>query len=270
MTTRTADTRSASPFPTGGNHGALLRGAVLPLGLLVLWAVAAHSGIVNTRILVPPEKVALVPFADDHGRHLWAGLSASLARMLGGFAVGAAAGLALGVAMGLSRTVERLFGPSVHAVRQIALYAWIPLLTAWFGNGDTAKMVFIALSAFFPMMLNAEEGLRGVSVQHREVARVLRLSRMRTLRRVLLPAALPSLATGLRLALIYAWIATVGAEYAMGLGVGLGTLLSEGREHFRMDIVIVGVVTLAVVGFLLHLLLDRLFTRLLRWRGPAA
>lgn len=245
------------------------RGAVLPAALLLAWAAAAHSGLVNGHLLVPVEKVALVPFLDPHGVHLWPGLAASLARMAAGFTIGAAAGLLLGLGMGLSRTADRLFGPTFHAVRQIALYAWIPLLTAWFGNGEPAKVVFIALSAFFPMVLNTQEGLRTVPAAYREVARVLTLSRWQLVRRVLLPGAMPSIAIGVQLALIYAWLATVGAEYAMGLGRGVGTLLSEGREHFRMDIVLVGVLTLALVGFAINAAFGRIFARALRWRGPA-
>ncbi|MCR6630090.1 MAG: hypothetical protein NVV74_08585 [Magnetospirillum sp.] len=80
---------------------------------------------------------------------------------------------------------------------------------------------------------------------------------------------MPSIAIGVQLALIYAWLATVGAEYAMGLGRGVGTLLSEGREHFRMDIVLVGVLTLALVGFAINAAFGRIFARALRWRGPA-
>ncbi len=259
---------SRPPFPPAGQR-ALLRGAAVPLALLLTWAALAHSGLVNSHLLVPVERVALVPFTDTHGRNLWPGLAASLARMMGGFAIGAAAGLLLGLAMGLSRTVERLFGPTVHTVRQIALYAWIPLLTAWFGNGETAKVVFIALSAFFPVVLNTQEGLSSVPDQYREVARVLTLPRGRLVRRVLLPGALPSIFIGVQLGLIYAWLATVGAEYAMGLGRGVGTLLSEGREHFRMDIVIVGVLTLALVGFAINAAFGRVFARALRWRAPA-
>lgn len=247
----------------------VLRGVAVPLGLLLAWTVVAHSGLVNSHLLVPVETVALVPFTDIHGRNLWPGLAASLARMLGGFAIGAAAGLLLGLAMGLSRRVDRLFGPTVHTIRQIALYAWIPLLTAWFGNGEPAKLVFIALSAFFPIVLNTQEGLAGVPAQYREVARVLTLSRGQLVRRVLLPGALPSIVTGVQLALIYAWLATVGAEYAMGLGHGVGTLLSEGREHFRMDIVIVGVLALAFIGFAINAAFGRVFAYALRWRAPA-
>lgn len=246
---------------------AVLRGAAVPCGLLLVWAAAAHSGLVDNRLLVPVEQVALVPFTDEHGRNLWLGLAASLARMAGGFAIGAAAGLLLGLAMGLSRTVERMAGPTIHALRQIALYAWIPLLTAWFGNGEAAKLVFIALSAFFPMVLNTHEGLGTVPAAYREVARVLTLSRGQLVRRVLLPGALPSIVIGVQLALIYAWLATVGAEYAMGLGRGIGTLMSEGREHFRMDIVIVGVLTLALVGFAINAAFARIVARALRRRA---
>lgn len=245
---------------------AVLRGAALPLALLVAWTAAAHLNLVNSHLLVPVEQVLLVPFTDHHGRNLWPGLAASLSRMVAGFVIGAGLGLAVGVLMGVSRTVERMVAPSLNAVRQIALYAWIPLLTAWFGSGDVAKVAFISLAAFFPMVLNTHDGLRAVPAPLLEVARVLTLSPVQKVRRVLLPGALPSIFIGVQLALIYAWIATVGAEYAMGLGLGVGTVLSEGREHFRMDIVIAGVLTLALVGYGINTLFGRLFRRILVWQ----
>jgi ABC-type Fe3+ transport system substrate-binding protein len=105
-----------------------------------------------------------------------------------------------------------------------------------------AKLVFIALSAFFPMALNTQQGVRDVPVAYREVGLVLRLSRWRMLTRVVLPGALPAIFIGIEIALINAWIGTVGAEYSMGMGRGIGTFLAEGREQFRMDIVLLGVV----------------------------
>jgi sulfonate transport system permease protein len=142
-------------------------------------------------------------------------------------------------------------------LRQITLFAWIPLLTAWFGNGEASKIVYIALSAFFPVALNTTTGLRNVSITYREVARVLGLSRHQEIRRVLIPAALPAITIGIEIALISGWIGTVGAEYAIGNGRGIGTFVSEGREQFRMDIVIIGVTALAAAGYLA--------TRLCRW-----
>ncbi len=187
--------------------------------------------------------------------------------MLAGFAIGASLGAVLGFVMGVSRFGDRLFGLSFNAMRQITLFAWIPLLTAWFGNGEVAKLVFIALSAFFPMALNTLQGLRDLPQQYRELASVLRLSRRTRLLRVLLPASLPAIAVGIELALIGAWIGTVGAEYAMGFGRGLGIYLAEGREQFRMDIVIVGALTLALVGYALNRAFAIGLRRLMSWRG---
>jgi sulfonate transport system permease protein len=249
--------------PTAGPGGDFWRGLAVPAALVVIWSVASHLGIVNSKLLVPPERVAVVPFLDADGREIWLGIAASVTRMLAGFTIGIVAGALLGLALGTSRFAERVVAPSFTAVRQITLFAWIPLLTAWFGNGETAKIVFIALSALFPMALNTHQALRDIPIAFVEVARVLRLSRRRLLTQVLVPSALPAIAIGIEIALINAWIGTVGAEYAMGLGRGVGSFLAEGREQFRMDIVIVGVLTLALVGFLLNTALRAAVARLM-------
>jgi sulfonate transport system permease protein len=245
------------------------RGAAVPSALVLIWAVTAHTGLIRTNLLVPVERVIAAPFLDEAGRQLWLGLGASILRMIAGFAIGAAAGIALGLMTGMSHTADRAVGPTFNALRQIALFAWIPLLTAWFGNGDVAKVVYIALSAFFPTALNTHEGLRNIPTPFFEVARVLRFSRRLQITRLLLPGALPSIFVGIQIALITAWIGTVGSEYAMGIGRGIGTFVAEGREQFRMDIVILGVVVLALVGYLINLACGRVFRRLLRWQGAS-
>jgi sulfonate transport system permease protein len=246
---------------------AFRRGLVVPTLFLASWFALSHSGWVDSRLLVSPERALVVPFDDPNGRLLWPALAASIGRMLAGFAVGAGLGIVFGFVMGLSSIGERLFGLSFNAVRQITLFAWIPLLTAWFGNGEGAKLVFIVLSAFFPMALNTLQGLHDLPEHYRELASVLRLSPRTRLFRVLLPASLPAIAVGIELALIGAWIGTVGAEYAMGFGRGIGIYLAEGREQFRMDIVIVGALTLAIVGYALNRIFAIGLRRLMSWRG---
>ncbi len=267
MVDQTVTATLAKPAAPQGPGAAFWRGLAVPAGLVLVWSAVSHLGLVNSRLLVTPERVALVPFLDADGRSLWLGVAASILRMLSGFAIGIVAGGLLGLVMGVSRFAERIVSPSFTAVRQITLFAWIPLLTAWFGNGETAKIVFIALSALFPTALNTHQALRDIPTQFVEVARVLRLSRRRLLTQLLLPSALPAIAIGLEIALINAWIGTVGAEYAMGLGRGVGSFLAEGREQFRMDIVIVGVLTLAIVGFALNTLLRAAVARLIPARG---
>lgn len=252
-----------------GSHKAVWRGLMVPALLVLGWIGFTHLHG-SSQLVVPLERVLAAPFADEAGRNLWASLGASIARFFGGFVIGAGAGTLVGLALGMSVTADRAVSPSITALRQIALFAWIPLLTAWFGNGESAKVIYIAMSAFFPAALNTQNGLRAISLQHLEVARVLRLSRRQRITRLLLPGALPSIFIGVQLALIGAWLGTVGAEYAMGNGQGIGTFIAQGREQFRMDIVAIGVIALALVGYLVNLGCVRLFRRLLAWQGAAS
>jgi len=242
------------------------RGAALPAALALLWLATVDTGLVNTPLLVPLRQILASPFADPDGRQIWIALAASLVRAAAGITLGASAGIALGVLLGLSRPLQRGVAPTLHALRQIALFAWIPLLTAWFGTGELAKVVFISLSAFFPAFLNTEQGVRAIGYAHWETAAVLKLSPWRTVTKMVLPAALPAILTGLEIALLTAWIGTVGSEYAIGVGRGLGAFLVAARELFRMDLVLAGVAALALVGYACNRASRHVFSRLITWQ----
>lgn len=244
-----------------------LRGWVLPALLLALWWAAAHFGWSRSPLLVPPEKVWQTTVEQAVTGQLWEALRASLWRDLAGFTLGATAGLLFGTALAVSRLFEKLLGPSLHTLKQISLFAWIPLISMWFGLGDTAKIVFLSLAAFFPVVLNTFEGIRSVPLEYIEVARVFDFSRWQLLRRVVLPCASPSIFAGIHLGLIYAWLATLGAEYLLVAGKGIGNTMIDGREHFWMDLVLFGVIVVGLVGFTLNWLASRIEARLLAWRG---
>jgi sulfonate transport system permease protein len=231
------------------NLAAVWRGLTVPLSLALGYFVVVDGGLLTHPLLVPLHRILLVPFVDPEGRELFPAIAISLGRVVAGVVIGGALGIASSLALGLLRTAHDAVAPSIHTLRQIALFAWIPLLTAWCGNGETAKIVFVSLSAFFPTFLNTEQGLRDIPQSYREVARVLRLPLRHLLLRLMVPAALPSILVGVEIALISGWIGTVGAEYAIGSGRGLGSFLSAAREQFRMDIVLDGVIGLAVIGY---------------------
>lgn len=252
-----------SPLPRSAR---ILLGTVLPLGLVALWAGASTLGIGDPRFLPPPSAVVARLVDEAAGGWLWGHVWASLGRDLAGFAIGSLLGLGMGCAFGLSPWFARLFGPTFNGAKQISLFAWIPLLSIWFGVGEAAKIAFIALAAFIPVVVNTAEGIRSVDPRLRELARVLCLPRGRVLWRVVLPGALPSIVTGIHLALIYGWLATVGAEYFMTLGPGIGGMMNEGREHFHMDVVILGVMLLGGIGALLNGLATLAEHRLSLWR----
>lgn len=244
-----------------------LRGLVIPVLLLAAWWASVRWGVSTSPLLVAPAKVWQTAVEEAASGRLLAALGASLGRDLVGFAIGAGAGLAFGAALGASRLFEKLAGPSFHTVKQISLFAWIPLLSVWFGLGDAAKVAFLSLAAFFPVVLNTFEGIRGVPAELLEVARVLKFSRVQAWTRLILPAAAPSIFAGIHLGLIYAWLATLGAEYLLVSGQGIGNLMIDGREHFRMDQVLLGVLVVGAVGFALNWIAGRIEKRALAWRG---
>jgi sulfonate transport system permease protein len=247
-----------------------LRGLVLPSLLLVAWELLTRYQLVNLRLLVQPSKVVDTFLRELRDGELLSQLGASLARDLGGAALGSIAGILVGTAMGTSRFYDRLLGSSFHAAKQVAIFAWIPLMSVWLGTGEPAKVVFIALSAFYPVVLNTFEGIRSVGLQYVEVARVFRFSRLQVFRRVILPGAAPSILAGIQVALVYSWLATIGAEYLLAAGPGIGNLMIDGRESFQMDKVLVGVVLVGAVGASISALAATIGAWQLRWRVTSA
>jgi sulfonate transport system permease protein len=245
------------------------RGWVLPLGLVALWEMLTRFNLVNARILARPSLVLATALEQARDGELGSQLGASLARDLGGAALGTLLGIAVGSLMGTSRLSERVLGPSFHAAKQVAIFAWIPLMSVWLGTGEVAKVVFIALAAFYPVVLNTFEGIRSVSREHVEVARVFRFTRWQVFRRVVLPGASPSILAGVQVALVYAWLATIGAEYLLAPAAGIGNLMIDGREQFKMDKVLVGVLVVGGVGLAISSLTKRLEAHVLRWRAPS-
>ncbi|HKM64810.1 MAG TPA: ABC transporter permease [Acidisphaera sp.] len=243
-----------------------MRGLVLPVLVLAAWEAASHCGLVDPRLLPPLERVLSAGDDVTGLRHVGGDLIASLRRDLAGFGLGTLCGLVFGALLGRSRMARALLGPSFDVFKQIAVFAWIPLISMWCGAGEAAKVVFVALTAFTPVVLNTAQGARSTPPALIEVGRLLRFTRAQMVWRVYLPAALPAILTGVHLALIYAWLATIGAEYFMTTGPGIGGLIIEGRDRFAMDLVMLGVLLLGVVGYALNRIAEAAEYRLLRWR----
>jgi sulfonate transport system permease protein len=246
-----------------------LRGFVLPLVFLALWYLVTALQLVNTRLIVPPAAVIDTGWKVISSGQLLAGLKASLVRDLGGFMAGSTAGILFGLLLGVSRWAQRLAGPTFHTLKQISLFAWLPLLSTWLGTGEAAKILFIALSAFYPVALNTFEGVRSVTRAQVEVAHVLGFNRWQRAWRLILPAASPQIATGLHLALLYAWLATIGAEYLLGASAqGIGNVVIRGKAAFHVELIIVGMLLIGLIGMALNRMAALVESRVLHWRGP--
>lgn len=242
------------------------RGLTLPILLLILWEGSSRSGIVDSRFLPSLEDVFLTAKRELIDNNLFGELGFSLFRNIAGFLVGSAFGVLFATLLALSRVADALITPTFNGLKQISLLAWIPLISIWFGFGEQAKIVFVALAAFIPVVLNTYEGMRNVPADLIEVGDALRFTPTQRITRIFLPSALPSIATGVHLGLIYSWLATVGAEYFLAVGPGIGGLIIAGRERFDMALVMVGVIILGIVGFILNRLAAKVENYLLRWR----
>jgi sulfonate transport system permease protein len=224
------------------------RPLLVPFAGLAVWEALGHGGAISTQILPPPEAVV---------HRLWDGfatgglsvdLAASLARAGIGFVLGASSGVALGLLLGLSVWAGRLLGPLFLGYRQVALFAWVPLLSMWFGGGETGKIAFISLAAMAPATINTWRGTRALPRAYAELGEVLMFRPLDHIALIALPGALPAILTGLRGSLIAAWLATVGAELFLDVAPGLGGRLNEGRETFQMDLVLGSIMLLGLVG----------------------
>ncbi|MDU9408341.1 ABC transporter permease [Pseudomonas sp. zfem001] len=242
-----------------------LRGWVVPLLILALLETLVRSGALPAHQMPAPSQVAQTLYLLAQSGELWRHLNASLLRVGAGFAIGAALAIVIGTWVGLSRRAEAYLEPTFQALRAIPSLAWVPLLLLWLGIDETPKIVLIALGAFFPVYLALLAGIRNIDRKLVEVGRLYGLSPLALVRRILLPAALPSLFTGLRGALSLSWMFLVAAELIAATR-GLGYLLSDGRETSRPDLVIAAILLLALLGKLSDSLLKAWETRALRWR----
>jgi sulfonate transport system permease protein len=246
-----------------GRLGRVALGLLVPLALLAVWWGTTAAGLVPPYQLPGPVAVweAAVDLVErgQLGHHV----AISTQRVLVGFAVGAAAGLAMGSLVGLSKLGDLLLAPTLGAIRAVPSLAWVPLLILWLKIGEESKITLIAIGAFFPVYTTISAALRHVDPHLVEAGRAFGLRGLRLLSVVQLPAVLPSLVAGLRLALAQSWLFLVAAEL-IASSMGLGFLLNDSQQNGRVDRILLAIVLLAVLGKLTDALIGLAERRLLR------
>lgn len=240
---------------------------VMPLAILMYWQLIASSGLVSNYLLPPP---AVVWNAAENlfvSGVLTNSILISLSRVFIGFGISCLAAFTLALLVNSSRSLEQLLAAPLSLLRMIPPLAMTPLLILWFGIGNTTQLAIIVLASIFPVFLNTRDGLRRVDPIYKELAKSLQLSRARCFRRIVLPSATPSIITGIRVGFGYSWRALIGAEL-IAASAGLGYLIIDSQEMMRTDDVMVGILTIGLIGWLLDTLFDRLVCHRLRRRFP--
>lgn len=261
---------STQDAATIGRWTRLGLGALSVLAALVVWQALNGLQLIPSGLLASPAQVwaALIDLCQHgyRGTSLGEDIGATLLRALAGFAVGALAGVPLGLWMGMSRLTAAAADWIVQFLRPLPPLSFLVLLMLWLGTGDVAKVALLALTAF-PIIASATyAAVAGVSRQKLQAAQSLGAGRAQIFLHVLLPAALPMISTGLRIALAAAFSTVVASELMAGSD-GLGWMIFSASQFLRNDIILLGIILLGVLGMGLNSLLLALDHAFIHWRG---
>jgi sulfonate transport system permease protein len=235
-----------------------------PLLVLAVWQATITLGHTSPQILPSPNSVWEV------GRHLWStgelpsAIAISLRRAAIGFVIGAVLGIAVGVIVGFFRLGAAVFDRPIQMLRAIPFFAITPLVIVWFGVGESGKIFLVALAVFFGMYINTTLGIRQVDPKLVEMGRAAGLSRLQVVVHIVLPGAVPSILTGVRISLTVAWLALVVGE-TLGASSGIGYLSINAREFLQTNVIVLVIVIYAVIGVVSDQIARLLERRLLAW-----
>lgn len=246
---------------------------VFPIVAITLWQALALAGFYRRQVLPGPGDVLLVWWdlvfgnLDLAGRYKgsWGDHAfASTWRVFAGFAWGVSLGVLLGLLIGLSRLVEKIIDPTIQVLRNVPVTAWVPLSLVFFGIGNKPAIFLIGLGAFFPAVLNTTLGVRQVNQTLFKATMMMGATRYELVKRVILPASMPAVMTGVRLSMGIAWVLVVVAEI-LAVRSGLGYLLNDAYQFYRNDVVMAAMISVGVLGYLSDRLVVFVRDHMLEW-----
>jgi len=237
-----------------------------------VWQVVCSQGLFPEYKLPSPAGILhglkdLVVVGMPPGKLFHEHAACSVYRVLLGFAAAALVGIPLGITMGKSEHVRIAVEPLVELIRPIPPLAWIPIAILWLGIGNPSSVFIIFLGAFFPILLNTVSGVISIDKIFIEAAYILNASDRALFTKVLIPGALPSIFTGLRIGMGIGWMTLVAAELVgVREGLGVGYMIMTARDAQRSDEIMAGMLVIGLIGLLINCLLSRLESMVVRWR----
>ena len=259
-----------SQFRLPGEGSSAAISVVTVCVLLGLWFAVTNLGLIKPLFLPSPQAVFqqfaeyLTGAAND--KPLWQHLLASVLRVSVAFWLACVVAIPVGISMGMSRVMRGIFDPPLEFYRPLPPLAYLPLIIIWCGIDETPKVLLIFLSCFAPLALAARAGLRSASQEQINAAYAMGASRAQVIRHVILPAAMPDILIGMRIAIGFGWTTLVAAEM-VAANVGLGQMVLNASNFLRTDIVIMGIIVIGVVAYGFDLLMRWVERRLVPWKG---
>ncbi|MEJ8545206.1 ABC transporter permease [Brevibacillus borstelensis] len=227
--------------------------ANIAIGVIILaavWQIVVLVGKYEESLLPPPAKVlqGIVSLVEDGT--LFVHLRVSLVRFVIGYLSAVTLAVGLGLILGRAKRLWEIADPIVQVLRPVSPIAWSPFIVLWFGIGDAPAIVIIFLAAFFPVLLSTISGVRKVDPTYLKLAENLEIRKQHLLTKIIFPAAFPSIASGLHIAIGTSWIFLVSGEM-VGAQSGLGYLIVDARNQLRLDLVLAGIILIGICGLLL-------------------
>ena len=253
-----------------------LQALVLPAIVVALWWFASARGTLPRVFLPGPQKVlgALIEwisgaavFGDPARAYAgtWlASVLTSAERVLAGYVLGSLVGIVVGGLLGYFAWLDHVVEPSIHMLRAIPIIGWLPLSLVFFGLGIRSAIFLVSLGVVFPVILNTMAGVRGTQVSLLRVGQMAGASNLQLIRYIIVPSALPGIFTGLRVAMGFAWILVIVAEW-MAVRTGLGFTLLDSYNFLRYDYVIAAMISVGFMGFISDRIVELIFRPVLRW-----
>jgi len=236
-----------------------------PFLLLILWEVSVRAGLLDARFFPAPTNVFATLVATVESGTLWKHTWASLQRLFWGFLLGGIPALALGIVMGLYRPLRALFDPIIAATYPIPKSAILPLILLIFGLGEASKIVMVAIGVFYPVCINSVAGVLEINKIYLDVGKNFQASRWQVFRTIALPGALPIVMSGIKLGVGMGLILIAIAEM-IGAKSGLGYMIWHAWEILAVEMMYVGLIMIAVLGFLFTLILNELERWIIPWK----
>ena len=263
--------KAVSGYRLPGEGSSSRISTITVVSLLALWWIASHLRWLPPLFLPTPEAI-INAFIDAWNGNVQGGLPltehfrASMVRVFGAFALATVTAVPIGVMMGVSRIARSVFDPPIEFYRPLPPLAYLPLIVIWFGIDETSKILLIFLACFAPLAMSAQAGVRSVTIEQINAAYSMGANRWQVIRHVVIPAALPDILTGMRIAIGFGWTTLVAAEMVAATS-GLGQMVLNASNFLRTDVVIMGIGLIGLIAYTFDLLMRKTEKWLVPWKG---
>ncbi|APM40681.1 ABC transporter permease [Clostridium kluyveri] len=244
--------------------GNILIALIVPVIVIIIWQLLSNKGLVRQSVLPSPHTIFLAFLDMLQSGDLARNLFISILRVIKGYIIGASLGIICGILIGLFKIAEKAVDLIIGLLRPIPIVAWVPVLILWMGIDEASKITVITIGSFWPILINTIHGIKGADKKYLEVSEILEKNKFQVLTKIVFPSALPSIFTGLRIGIGSAWMSVITAEIIAATS-GIGYSISYARELSQPDIMLVGVFSIGVVGFLIDYLIKKFQFLIIKW-----